>query len=203
MDAAAWNARYAAADLMWSATPNRYVEARLADLPAGRAVDLGAGEGRNALWLAARGWEVTAVDFAEEGLAKGRALAEHHAVSVAWVCADVLAWRPEEPVDLTLVAYLQFPLPERERLVRNAAAMTAPGGTLFWISHDRHNLEHGVGGPQDPAVLSDADELASLLRSQPGAWQVGEAGRVERRVEQSDGTWATAYDSLLVARRDG
>ncbi|MFL6133228.1 MAG: class I SAM-dependent methyltransferase, partial [Nocardioidaceae bacterium] len=73
MDARAWDERYAASELIWSATPNRFVEAELTSLPPGRAVDLAAGEGRNALWLADRGWHVTAVDFSLAGLDKGRA----------------------------------------------------------------------------------------------------------------------------------
>ncbi len=201
MDATEWNARYAAGELVWSAGPNQYVETRLRDLAPGTAVDLGAGEGRNALWLAEQGWRASAVDFADAGLAKGRAIAERRGVEVDWICADVLTWRPSEPVDLTVVAYLQFPMPQREQLVTNAAAMTAAGGTLFWISHDRHNLEHGVGGPQDPTLLSDAEELASLLIRQPGDWHLTEAGRVEREVRTGDGTRATAYDTLIVARR--
>ncbi|WP_235738630.1 class I SAM-dependent methyltransferase [Nocardioides alcanivorans] len=197
MDAAGWNARYAASELVWSATPNQYVEARLASLPPGRAVDLGAGEGRNALWLAGLGWQASAVDFSDAGLAKGAAIAERLGVEIDWVCADVLSWAPVEPVDLTLVAYLQFPLAERRRLVANACAMTAPGGTLFWISHDSHNLPHGVGGPQDPSLLTTADELATLLDE---GWDVIEASRVERQVTAADATRETAYDTLLIAR---
>jgi 2-polyprenyl-3-methyl-5-hydroxy-6-metoxy-1,4-benzoquinol methylase len=63
MDAQAWDERYTASELLWSATPNQFVAAELSDLAPGRAVDLAAGEGRNALWLAERGWHVTAVDF--------------------------------------------------------------------------------------------------------------------------------------------
>ena len=71
MDARAWDERYAASELVWSATPNRFVEAELAELAPGRAVDLAAGEGRNALWLADRGWHVTAVDFSLAGARVG------------------------------------------------------------------------------------------------------------------------------------
>ena len=71
VDAAGWDERYAATDLVWSAGPNQFVEAACADLPPGRAVDLAAGEGRNAIWLARRGWQVTAVDFSQVGLDKG------------------------------------------------------------------------------------------------------------------------------------
>ena len=94
MDARAWDERYAATELVWSAGPNQFVESELKDLRPGRALDLAAGEGRNAIWLAEQGWEVTAVDFSLVGLDKGRAaLAQRPGgrdLHVEWVHADVL-----------------------------------------------------------------------------------------------------------------
>src|ERR1700712_1041252 len=94
MDAQTWDERYAAAGLVWSATPNQFVAAELAALPPGRALDLACGEGRNALWLADRGWQVTAVDFSRVALDKGRALAARQAGSgppqLDWVLGDAL-----------------------------------------------------------------------------------------------------------------
>ena len=94
MDAHDWDRRYADSELVWSATPNQFVEAELADLSPGRAVDVATGEGRNAIWLADQGWEVTAVDFSQTGLDKGRALQSRHArgrdLHIDWVHADVL-----------------------------------------------------------------------------------------------------------------
>ena len=95
MDSHEWDRRYAGAELVWTAEPNRFVVDELADLPPGRALDLGAGEGRNSVWLAARGWQVTAVDFSAVGLDKGRRLAGARGVAVDWVCADVLGYQPE------------------------------------------------------------------------------------------------------------
>src|SRR3954469_9993816 len=107
MDARAWDERYAASELIWSATPNRFVQADLPSLPPGRAVDLAAGEGRNALWLADRGWHVTAVAFSRVHLDKGRALHEQHQhaqwLEVDGVVADVLSHELEpETFDLAL-----------------------------------------------------------------------------------------------------
>src|SRR5215213_6135049 len=91
MDAKAWNERYRASELVWSAGPNQVIEAELAEMQPGRAVDLACGEGRNAIWLARQGWQVTAVDFARDGLDKGRVLAG--GLDIDWVCADVTTWR--------------------------------------------------------------------------------------------------------------
>src|SRR3954471_21444334 len=104
MEAHEWDERYAGTDLVWSAEPNRFVAEEVADLRPGRAVDLGAGEGRNALHLARLGWDVTAVDFSQVALDKGRAVAGDPPVT--WVCPDATPWPPPEPVDLVVEAYL-------------------------------------------------------------------------------------------------
>lgn len=100
MDAHDWDQRYAATELVWSARANQFVESELADLAPGRAIDVAAGEGRNSIWLAGRGWDVTAVDFSEVGLDKGRALAARHEqdgdLHIEWVRADVLEYDPGE-----------------------------------------------------------------------------------------------------------
>src|SRR3954447_21569215 len=106
MRATEWDRRYAEQQ-QWSSGPNALVAELLAGLPPGDAVDLAAGEGRHALWLAGLGWRVTAVDFSEVGLARGRA--QPGADRVSWVTADVLAWTaPPGSVDLVLVAYLHL-----------------------------------------------------------------------------------------------
>src|SRR6478672_3970381 len=118
MDARAWDERYAASGLVWSATPNRFVAEELADLPPGRALDVAAGEGRNALWLADHGWQVTAMDFSLVGLDNGRALQERHErgrdLHVEWLRADALTFEAGPvPYDLVVMAYLQLVAEQR------------------------------------------------------------------------------------------
>ncbi|GCD91261.1 bifunctional 2-polyprenyl-6-hydroxyphenol methylase/3-demethylubiquinol 3-O-methyltransferase UbiG [Nocardioides sp. LS1] len=193
MDAEAWDERYAAAELVWSVTPNQFVAAELADLPPGRAVDLAAGEGRNAIWLARRGWSVTAVDFAQVGLDKGRRLAEE--ADVTWVCADATTWRGEG-YDLAVVAYLQLPAAERREAVRRAFEALRPGGTFLLVAHDSTNLAEGTGGPQDPAVLmTSADVLDDLGEA---SYELLHADRVARQVPDGHGEAdRTAWDCLV------
>src|SRR5688572_25175067 len=135
MDAREWDERYAASELVWSREPNQFVAAELADLPPGTAVDLGAGEGRNAIWLASRGWSATAVDFSQVALDKGARLAADLDVTLdlEWVCADATTWQPPHPVDLVVIAYLQVPAEDRRRAVRGAFMMLRPGGTLLLV----------------------------------------------------------------------
>ncbi|MDN4160136.1 class I SAM-dependent methyltransferase [Nocardioides abyssi] len=205
MDAHAWDERYAASDLVWSAGPNAVVAAECAGLPPGRAVDLAAGEGRHALWLAGRGWQVTAVDFAAVGLEKGRRVAEGSdlAGSVTWVHDDATTWRAADDAayDLALLAYLQLPPAERRAAVRGAHAALAPGGTLLVVAHDRTNLTEGTGGPQDPEVLMSAEDVLADLADL--AHEVHRAERVARPVEPGHGGGAglVAWDCVVRVSR--
>jgi SAM-dependent methyltransferase len=197
VDAAGWDERYAATELVWSAEPNRFVAEVCADLPPGRALDLASGEGRNSIWLAQRGWTVTASDFSRVGLDKGRRLAEHAGVAdrVAWVLADATttAWPSE--YDLVVVAYLQLVENERRTAVRHGFAALQSGGRFVWVAHDSSNLADGTGGPQDPAVLMTADDVLVDLTGEP--YNVIRAERVPRPVGD-----LTAWDCLVVLERD-
>jgi SAM-dependent methyltransferase len=195
MDAEAWDERYAASELVWSAGPKQFVAAELAGLPPGRALDLAAGEGRNAIWLAGRGWQVTAVDFSQVALDKGRRLAGD--TEVRWVCADATTWDEPSAYDVVVVAYLQLVAAERRAAVRAAYRSLAPGGTLLLVAHDSTNLTEGTGGPQDPAVLMTAEDvLGDLADLGP---EVVRAERVARLVGDGHGEEParTAWDCLV------
>jgi SAM-dependent methyltransferase len=196
VDADAWDERYRAAELVWSAEPNRFVAEEVADLRPGRALDLACGEGRNAIWLAAQGWEVTGVDFSAVAIEKARLLAESRGADVQWVQADAVDGPDLGTFDLVVVAYLQLPAAERRRALAAAAGAVAPGGTLVFVAHDRSNLEAGWGGPKDPAVLPTADEVAADL----AGLEIVKAGLVTREVETPEGP-RRAIDVLVRARR--
>ena len=200
MDARGWDERYAASELIWSAKPNQFVEVELADLFPGRALDLASGEGRNALWLADRGWDVTAVDFSLVGLDKGRSLQARHEhgrdLHVDWVHADVLEYTPSPAsYDLVLLAYLQLVPAQRRIAVHTAFAALRAGGTFFLIAHDSSNLTEGTGGPQDPSVLLTAEDVLADLDGE--RFEVDQADRVVRMVDQPDGPPRPAYDALV------
>lgn len=203
MDAGEWDERYAATELVWSVEPNRFVAAECADLPPGRAVDLAAGEGRNAIWLARRGWQVRAVDFSAVALDKGRQLAGD--LPVAWELADVTRWRGEPVHDLMVIAYLQVPPGARAAAVRAGFGALRPGGTFLLVAHDSSNLAEGTGGPQDPAVLMTADDVLGDLDA--AGYEIVRAGRVARVVASDDGHGGvaerTAYDCLVRLVRSG
>jgi SAM-dependent methyltransferase len=193
-----WNARYAAKGLLWSAAPNRLFAAEVADLAPGRALDLACGEGRNAVWLAERGWRVTGVDFSDVALAKATELAVSRNVHVDWVLADVVEHELEtQAFDLVVVLYLQLPAGELDRAVRHAVDALAPGGTLIVLGHDTTNLADGYGGPSDASVLFRPDDVVALL----GEPVVERAETVGRTVTLENGDERTALDAFVRAHR--
>lgn len=192
MDAGDWDDRYRATDRLWSAEPNLFVADRLGSNRAGTGLDLASGEGRNAIWLAEQGWDMTAVDFSEAAVERGRAISDE----VRWVVADIRTWEPDDVYHLVVVAYLHLVLDEFEPLIQRVVNWLAPGGELFMVGHDRRNIEHGVGGPQVPAVLWDIEEIVPWLNG----LDILEAEIVEREVVAENGS-RMALDALIRARR--
>jgi SAM-dependent methyltransferase len=199
MDATDWDRRYAGDTLLWSAEPNRFLVAETSELPPGRALDLACGEGRNAVWLAERGFRVTGVDFSAVGIEKARGLAAERGVSCDWIVSDLLDYRPDATAyDLVILFYLQVSELDRRPILQAAATAVAPGGTFLLVAHDVSNLADGHGGPSDPAVLYTAGGVAEVLAK--GGLAVERAERVDRPVETPDGE-RIALDVLVRAKR--
>ena len=195
-----WDRRYATREFVWTVEPNRFLVAEAGGLPPGRGLDLAAGEGRNSIWLAERGWTMRAVDFSSVALEKGRQLAtaRHLADRVAFEVADLADYRPEPGAfDLVALFYLQIPQPELVPILARAARAVAPGGTFLLVAHDAANLAHGHGGPQDAAVLYTAEQVVGAIG---GELEIEKACRVERPVATDAGP-RVALDCLVRARR--
>lgn len=192
-----WNERHRGGDFEATGPHPVLVEA-VAALRPGRALEIACGSGTNAVWLATRGWLVTAVDWSSVGLANGVASARAADVDVEWVEADLLDWTPPaHAFDLVLIVYLHLPLDERRRVYERAADAVATGGRLLVIGHDRLNAEEGEGGPPDPAVLFTADEIAAGLTERDPGLEVERAEVVRRVPPPGRGP----IDALLVLRR--
>jgi SAM-dependent methyltransferase len=190
-----WDRRYAQPNLLWGLTPNRFLVAEVSELSPGRALDLACGEGRNAIWLASRGWQVTAVDYSGVAIATARKRAQDEGEVVDFVCADLLEYEPEpEAFSLVLLFYLHLVPHERRLVLERAAGALAPGGTLLLVGHDLSNMTDGVGGPSDPAVHLTPEDVVGEL---PGL-EIEKAGQVLRPVPDAD---RPAIDALVRARR--
>ena len=198
MDAAGWDARYATDELIWTPEPNCWLVETFADSPPGLALDLGAGEGRNALWLARRGWDVTAVDFSAEAIRKGRAVQEAHAPEtlgrVSWVHDDLLSYVPApRSAAAVVVMYIHLPRPARRALVRAAAGALAKGGVLLVVGHDATNPAKGVGGLSDLTVLFTAGGVVADLAGLDGL----QVRRAERRGRPVGSEGRVALDAVV------
>jgi SAM-dependent methyltransferase len=200
--AAAWDARYGEHDdAMWSGRPNGRLVAEVAELDPGRALDVGCGEGADAIWLARRGWTVTAVDVSAVAIGRAREAAERVGVDVEWVSGDALQTPfPARSFDLISLQYPALPKAAGEDAVRRLLDAVRPGGLLLAVYHDldHEHREHMKAKGFDPADFVGADEIAVLLRDD----FVIELHAVSPRIDPPPDTQHIA-DVVVRARRAG
>ncbi len=159
--AAFWNRRYQAVDELWPRHPNAFLAEFAASLAPGRALDLGAGEGRNAIWLAKRGWRVTILDVSAVALARAAARGAEEGVDLDYVEADWRDYRPA-PASLELVVLsFMHPEPDERAMFEHAGEGLVPGGHLFVVGVDL--VDHGRRGPPDPERLYTPERLRRAL----------------------------------------
>lgn len=193
----AWEERYGARGEhhahhgIWSGKPNAQLVAQVADLPAGRALDAGCGEGADAVWLAGRGWRVTAVDFSRTALARAQA----RSTDVEWRHEDLTVWTPDEGAyDLVSAQFVH--LPGLLGLYGRLATGVAPGGSLLVVGHDPTDDAHR---PDVPGMFFGAEEVAGSL--DPRRWEVLVAQTRSRAGLTHEGTELTVRDIVVHARR--
>ena len=205
-----WEARYITnrdeTGHVCSGRVNEAVARELTGLTPGTALDLGAGEGGDALWLAAQGWTVTAIDISATALAVGAAKAAEKGLAerIEWVQADLAGWHPSSEFDLVTAAFLHSPVElPREEILRRAASAVAPGGRLLVVGHgafppgSSHAEEHNHDAPPLPTP----DEVLASLQLADG-WVVETNVLVERPVVLRDGRAFTQVDTVLRVRRE-
>ena len=196
-----WNERYRATPAVWSGRPNPVLVAEAAGLPPGRALDIGCGEGGDAVWLAEHGWSVTAVDFAVPALERGAARAADLGIGdrITWVHADLTGWEPPAGAyDLVSSQYLHLLVAEQEALVSRLAAAVAPGGTLLYVSHDLSDNEV-LDRPHLVARFLPAARIAAGL--EPATWEAALTDLRPREATLPDGRRLQIHDNVLRARR--
>lgn len=175
-----WEARYAERDHIWSPRPNHALVTAVASLPPGRALDLGCGEGGDSVWLAERGWHVTAIDISSVAIARAQRLAaEHHvpAGRITWLVRDLGGWEPREAYDLVSACFLHSPVRfPRADVLRRASSAIASGGYLLVVGHaaappwaaahdhtDHHDADHEFLGPAEEVANLQLDEICREL----------------------------------------
>ena len=177
--------------------PNASLVAQLANLPPGRALDAGCGHGAESLWLAARGWQVVAVDFSAAALAQGRATAlaagEEIAARIDWIEGDLASWKSEpERYDLVVCLHVHIAGPVEE-MVRRMAEGVAPGGMLFLAGHRSLDPDTGVATATTKQVQVSVESAVAAL--EPAAWEFITADERPRVVN------GPGIDSVICARR--
>ena len=195
-----WDARYSERDdALWSGRPNGRLVAEVSGLTPGRALDVGCGEGADAIWLARSGWTVTAIDISEVALGRARAAADRAAAAVEWICGDALQMAlPAGSFDLLSMQYPALPKAAGEEAMRALVDTVRPGGLLLAVYHDldHEHREHMKSRGFDPADYVDADDLGQLLSDDYAV----ELHVVEPRIDPPPDNPHIA-DVVLLARR--
>ncbi|MFM1724377.1 methyltransferase domain-containing protein [Rhodococcus sp. PAM 2766] len=202
LDEEFWNERYRSSHRLWSGNPNANLVNEVSELTPGTALDVGCGEGADAIWLARRGWTVHGIDLSSVAIERA---AEHAAEAgddiagrVTWEAADLVEWDPGTTrYDLVTSQYVHLPSGEREVLYRRLAELVAPGGTLLIVGHHPSDLDSEVPRPPRPELFFTPDEVVALLDSQK--WTVDTATAASRTVMHGDHE-ATIHDSVVRAR---
>jgi SAM-dependent methyltransferase len=200
-----WDQRYRSSAAVWSGQPNPQLLAEAAGLRAGHALDVGCGEGADAIWLAGRGWRVTAVDIStvalERAAARAREAGREVAERITWQQADVLAWGPPpRAFDLVSAQFLQLPAETRAGVLDRLAAGVAEGGTLLIVGHSPTDLHTAAARPPRPELFFTAAEIAAALDSL--RWRVIVAEARPREARDPDGHPVLVHDEVLAARRN-
>jgi SAM-dependent methyltransferase len=200
---AEWEARYSSAEGgIWSGNPNPVLVDEVAGLAAGTALDVGCGEGADALWLAARGWTVTGTDISTVALKRAAAQGKLQGLDVTWKHADLLQDPPPPGTyDLVTAHYMHLPSVERRRLYAQLADAVKPGGTLLLVGHHPTDVHTTVKRPDLPDMFFTAEQLAADL--DPTTWEVLVSDARPRQTRDPEGREVTIRDTVLVARKTG
>jgi 2-polyprenyl-3-methyl-5-hydroxy-6-metoxy-1,4-benzoquinol methylase len=199
-----WEGRYGDAERVWSGHPNRTLVDVVTGLPVGRALDLGCGEGGDAIWLAQQGWQVTAVDVSRTAITRAEAAAAGAGVPpgrIRWQAHDLATWPGNGTYELVAASFLHSPVEiPRSDILRRAAGLVAPGGHLFLLSHaalppwSRYAHEHEHYFPT-PAEEVESLELAAT------EWESRIVETREREATGPDGQLATLVDVVVLLHR--
>jgi len=204
MDEAFWEDRYRSSEALWSGNPNPQLVTSAAGLTPGAALDVGCGEGADAIWLAGGGWRVTAIDIStvalERGAAHARQVSIEAAEHITWLHVDLTTWvPPASTFDLVSAQFMQPPVDQREALHRRLAASVSPGGHLLVVGHHPTDLQTTVPRPPVAELFFTPADVVAIL--DPERWDVVVSEARARQTLDPDGRMTTIHDTVVLARR--
>jgi SAM-dependent methyltransferase len=200
-----WEERYGASGLTWSGNPNPVLVTEVSALTPARALDIGSGEGADAMWLAGRGWTVTAVDISVNAVKKARLRAESldpdAAERIDWQRHDLTEWAPS-PASFDLVSsqFMHLPPPHRDALFRALAAAVAPGGTLLIVGHDASDSDESGRHEHLQQLMFTSDDVLRAIDDSGLKVEVAESRAREADPKHGHGT---VRDVVVTAKREG
>ncbi|MEU7139932.1 class I SAM-dependent methyltransferase [Nocardia sp. NPDC046473] len=198
-----WENFYQEREQVWSGSPNFLLVREISSAAAGSALDLGCAEGADAIWLAERGWQVTAVDVSETALTRARARAAEQGITdIDWQRHDLANTFPAGRFDLVTAQYLHSPVAqadEREKILRRAAEAVSPGGQLLIVGHAE--WPSWVENPPHDVHFPTTTEVIAGLHLDPNEWTVEVNGLAERELTGPEGQPGVRKDNVLRIRR--
>lgn len=197
-----WDERYRSSQKLWSGNPNPQLVDRLTGITPAVALDVGCGEGADAIWLAAQGWHVTGADVSQVALDRAAAHAREagQGAATSWQRVDVLTWQPPlQAYDLVTASFLHLPSAVRDDVHRRLATAVRPGGRLLVVAHHVSDLHTKMRRPDMPDMFFTAEQVAAVLSAQD--WDIREAAAPERSAIDPDGQATTVRDTVLLAVR--
>lgn len=200
-----WDARYGSADRIWSGNPNPRLVEHVAAMAPGRALDVGCGEGADAIWLATQGWDVTAIDVSAVALERAAARAAEAgsdvAARISWQRADVLSWAPPAgQFDLVSAQFMHLPRTLTGTVYSRLGAAVRLGGALLVVGHDHSDMQTAIPRPARPDIYFTAGDILAALAE--GSWDAEVNAVIPRSVTDADGAAVTIHDTVLLARRN-
>lgn len=199
-----WDERYGSKERIWSGNANPQLVDTVTGLAPGSALDVGSGEGADAIWLAAQGWRVTGIDVSVVALDRAAGQAAEAGAEIAeritWQQADVFTWDPAPAqFDLVSAQFMHLPQPTLSALHRRLAAAVRPGGTLLIVGHHPSDMETTMLRHKNPELLFTAEQVAATLDSED--WDIVAVVSPERQATDPEGNSITIHDAVLRAVR--
>lgn len=199
-----WEDFYQQRSQIWTGQPNELLVGETESLPPGRALDLGCGEGADAIWLAQRGWQVTAVDISSTALDRGASHANAAGLAgrITWQLHDLSNSFPVGSFDLVCSQYLHSPLQTldlRHRILRMAAAAVVPNGVLVIIGHA--GLPSGRHQPHSGLRFPTIEEVLGIVDIHAGMWNIERSETIDRDLTAPDGKGIRGTDNVITLRR--